>query len=708
MTTYAYGSWIGALWRSVVAYDVTTTNTQVTVIVREGTSSYVPSTDTFVHAGTWLPDSKYGSYWESGYAYDSVSLSIGGTTVYSGVKSGATDKDYTKTFDRTHVNQTIQVVGSNTTPSNGTRYYNASYTKVEAPGTSTARASITIPAKPSYAITYNANGGTGAPSAQTKWYGETLTLSPTAPTRTQYKFMGWNTKPDGTGANYSPGATYAGNAPLALYAVWRKSWDKPTLSNLSAARCDSNGNADPIGGYLKVSVDWTIDSVQLEHTQSAPSAFSVSAACTGHSQSWSNSGVPSGLSGTRTVILGDGTARPDAQYALSASVTDVNSSASSSASLAADAGYFKPRISVSSCAISDSSGNSDPLGGYASTELSYEVYGSEPPESLVVEYVDGSESELDTDAASGTANDLAGSFGYSAMPPTGGSRVGVAILADKFNETAVDVVADATEYTPPSISSLRCYRCDDQGDYADEGGFAAVEFDWSVFASGTQTAPDGVSVVLMEEATGRIIATRAYTPSGTSGSADYVLTPQPGDSTSTDWATGETVLMVADKVYSVTVALADLYAQATGYDSISMAYYTLHARPGGHGIAFGQPSTMEAFEVGMPAYFNDGVSVTKGQVGGTPWDDLLGTKWGQHATTTWYTLSRITRTVPDTQVEIADGTVSVFDSGDMLVLLDADGLVFYDENGVEKAFYGMAQMAKKVTWNNLKGIRSAT
>ena len=58
MTTYAYGSWIGALWRSVVAYDVTTTNTQVTVIVREGTSSYVPSTDTFVHAGTWLPDSK--------------------------------------------------------------------------------------------------------------------------------------------------------------------------------------------------------------------------------------------------------------------------------------------------------------------------------------------------------------------------------------------------------------------------------------------------------------------------------------------------------------------------------------------------------------------------------------------------------------------------------------------------------------------------
>ena len=35
-----------------------------------------------------------------------------------------------------------------------------------------------------YTVSYNANGGSGAPSAQTKTYGVNLTLSSTKPTRT--------------------------------------------------------------------------------------------------------------------------------------------------------------------------------------------------------------------------------------------------------------------------------------------------------------------------------------------------------------------------------------------------------------------------------------------------------------------------------------------------------------------------------------------
>ena len=35
----------------------------------------------------------------------------------------------------------------------------------------------TIPALDSYTVSYNANGGSGAPSSQTKWYGKTLILS---------------------------------------------------------------------------------------------------------------------------------------------------------------------------------------------------------------------------------------------------------------------------------------------------------------------------------------------------------------------------------------------------------------------------------------------------------------------------------------------------------------------------------------------------
>ena len=79
---------------------------------------------------------------------------------------------------------------------------------------------LTIPAKTSYSVSYNANGGSGAPGSQTKWYGENLTLSSTQPTRTGYTFAGWNTNSSGTGTNYAAGATYTGNAALSLYAKW--------------------------------------------------------------------------------------------------------------------------------------------------------------------------------------------------------------------------------------------------------------------------------------------------------------------------------------------------------------------------------------------------------------------------------------------------------------------------------------------------------
>lgn len=72
-----------------------------------------------------------------------------------------------------------------------------------------------------YTIAYNANGGTGAPASQTKTYATNLTLSTTKPTRTGYTFLRWNTKADGTGTNYNPGATYSANSAATLYAQWQ-------------------------------------------------------------------------------------------------------------------------------------------------------------------------------------------------------------------------------------------------------------------------------------------------------------------------------------------------------------------------------------------------------------------------------------------------------------------------------------------------------
>ncbi|MBQ7645668.1 MAG: InlB B-repeat-containing protein, partial [Clostridia bacterium] len=71
-----------------------------------------------------------------------------------------------------------------------------------------------------YEITYNANGGSGAPSQQYKTYGQSHTLSSTVPTRSGYTFTGWNTAADGNGTSYASGGTYSANALVTLYAQW--------------------------------------------------------------------------------------------------------------------------------------------------------------------------------------------------------------------------------------------------------------------------------------------------------------------------------------------------------------------------------------------------------------------------------------------------------------------------------------------------------
>lgn len=79
---------------------------------------------------------------------------------------------------------------------------------------------VTVPAWTSYTVSYNANGGTGAPSAQTKWKDQTLKLSTTKPTRTGYSFQGWATSASG-GVAYASGGNYTANSAATLYAVWK-------------------------------------------------------------------------------------------------------------------------------------------------------------------------------------------------------------------------------------------------------------------------------------------------------------------------------------------------------------------------------------------------------------------------------------------------------------------------------------------------------
>ena len=103
--------------------------------------------------------------------------------------------------------------------------------------------------KRTYTVSYNANGGSGAPASQTKTYGVNLTLSSTIPTRAGYAFKGWATSSTGAVA-YQAGGTYTANSAVTLYAVWEL-LGNVKIESYSAIRCDSSGNADDEGTYGK-------------------------------------------------------------------------------------------------------------------------------------------------------------------------------------------------------------------------------------------------------------------------------------------------------------------------------------------------------------------------------------------------------------------------------------------------------------------------
>ncbi len=94
-----------------------------------------------------------------------------------------------------------------------------------------------------YTVSYNANGGTGAPGSQKKAQDVTLKLSTTTPTRTGYTFNGWNTNNSGTGTNYAAGANYTANANVTLYAKWTANKYTVTLNQQSGSGGSSSVQA---------------------------------------------------------------------------------------------------------------------------------------------------------------------------------------------------------------------------------------------------------------------------------------------------------------------------------------------------------------------------------------------------------------------------------------------------------------------------------
>lgn len=128
--------------------------------------------------------------------------------------------------------------------------------------TTSASGGFSLTPQTSYTVSYNANGGTGAPGSQTKWHDENLTLSSTKPTRTGYTFQFWGVSKNDTTNNsddYDPGVTYSTNSSVTLYAIWE--------ANTYTVTYNANGGTGGPGDQTKTyGVDLTLSTTKPTRT----------------------------------------------------------------------------------------------------------------------------------------------------------------------------------------------------------------------------------------------------------------------------------------------------------------------------------------------------------------------------------------------------------------------------------------------------------
>lgn len=96
-----------------------------------------------------------------------------------------------------------------------------------------------------YTITYDANGGSGAPSTMTftdASNSTSVTLSSTIPTKSTYSFLGWSESMNAVVPDYSAGGTYTFSAGTTnLYAVWDSSTPMYAIRCSQVVAAEGNG-----------------------------------------------------------------------------------------------------------------------------------------------------------------------------------------------------------------------------------------------------------------------------------------------------------------------------------------------------------------------------------------------------------------------------------------------------------------------------------
>lgn len=482
-----------------------------------------------------------------------------GAAVYTGHSDGwyyyTIDINIARTWSRTTSQQTknITVTGM-----------------FDYPGSVGAHASFhisfnsTIDRLPYHTVAYNPNGGSGQPGNQTKWWGINLTLSSTKPTRSNYTFRGWSTSQNGT-VVYQPGSTYTTNATsgtVTLYAVWSF-----TISY--------NANGEGVSGLPAAQTKYIATNITLSTMVPTREGYVF--------QGWSTSSSGSVNYQPGNVYSSN---EPVILYAI-----------------------WHKNLSATV--------NTTSVGPYYNAHTSYSISLSD-----VVLYDDASITSVTLTI--GTLTVTSSSWPITIDLEHIGSFEPIVIVTDSLNSVqnySLPVIT-VKEYESPSLVS-EVFRTSSLGKVEEEGIYAIIHLKVDFIDDLSTSGLIKPTVTINDEAEGAesfsIVWYYNWTSSqGVSTPVDWNNPPATtpvdlyGLTTKAD-IPGEVEGFSIYRTYDISAKIKDSFDEESilVLQRLAPAFYTIDFLAGGHGIAFGRPSTEEGFYCGMEAYFLDKEGLTK-------------------------------------------------------------------------------------------------
>ena len=418
-----------------------------------------------------------------------------------------------------------------------------------------------------YTISYNANGGSGAPSAQTKTHGVNLTLSSTVPTRTNYIFQGWATSSTGT-VQYQPGGTFTTNANTVLYAIWKQA--AATLNSVSDTVIGSNGTAS----WTKINEAHTYKLVLSVGVGTSIEVDNISAGSSSVGftipSSWL-SALPNSTSATATATLytyNNGTLVGSTSKSFTVSVPST----------------VKPSISAFT-AVPHSANNTVEGWGVAVHGYSYLT--------LAVTATAGTGASIANIAFTGhgiTQSSTATTGNTAVVTSTGTLTYNVTVTDSRGRTENATVNITVYEYANPTINSLESVRCYSNGTPSDTEGDYIKSFPIFVFSS--VNGNNSLSVKKLEYREHGAGSWTTAASSAVSGAWSAVFGP--ADITKSF----DVKLTVTDAIGN-TYALEVIVPSVVGY-----AFGLKNDR-----VRFGGPVRRPGFECDFPAQFDSTVDV---------------------------------------------------------------------------------------------------